>query len=108
MKRRQFIKAALAAPVVGVVALASATEPESTGARISVEEGDPGYDPQWLTYTGDISITCDGKEIEPVITADSREGYVKYYDMDLNRVVRVMRGRVEIKINGRHYNDGRP
>ena len=98
MRRREFIKAALAAPIIGVTVTS-----KTTGARISVEEDDPGYDPQWH-MAENVEIFCDGKKIEGAITADSREGYVKYYDMDMSRIVRERRGRVEIKINGRHYN----
>jgi hypothetical protein len=98
MRRREFIKAVLAIPV-GVV-----MTPKTAGARISVEEDDPGYDPQWHAMEN-LQVFCDGTEMDFVITADSREGYVKYFDKDIKKVVREIHGRVEIKINGRHYNE---
>lgn len=45
--------------------------------RISVDEMDPGYDPKW--HCTDVEIFLDGKKVDCPITADTEEGYVKYF-----------------------------
>lgn len=99
MIRREFLKAALAAPLVTVL-----PKPKPTGARISVLETDEGYDPIWC-WAEDVHIFCNGKKIECVATADSRTGYIQYYDTKVGKMLREMRGKVSIKVNGEEYND---
>lgn len=101
MERREFFKTVLASSMGATIA--SKTSATPAGTRISVDESDSGYDPCWLTIA-DVEVFCDGKKIEAVLTADSKEGYVKYFDKSGITRFKEIHGSVKIKVNGRIYN----
>jgi hypothetical protein len=83
-------------------------EPQSCGplrdesgkvVRVSVRQGDPGYDPEAHENT-DLKIFCDDEWIETAHTADTREGTVWYYKRDDRGRIKTKTVHGEVKIEG--------
>lgn len=66
------------------------------GRRFSVERGDPGEIAYLSLGHTNLRVYCDGFEIQRVITADERLGFVKFYDAQ--HQIRKLRGDVAVAI----------
>ncbi len=89
-------------PVVDIINIVSEPRPprdeQGNITRISVQAGDPGYDPD-VHENQELKIFCDNVHIPTAHTADTVEGLVLYYEKNEQGRIKTLekRGKVEIR-----------